>query len=181
VEVEVVDAPLDYNLLLGRNWTYSMIVVMSSVFHTLCFPHEGNIVTIDQYSFAYSIPNASLGPSIPVIENSQQTTEIISVRMYSPLMGTFEFSTPSHHIYYMSSTPISIGRSIPLCTYYFNDLWTLPSSTSSCEGQSHAGISIPLSDVEIVYQVFLKYSVDPDLVPSPTDKEDLMSRPMWAT
>jgi hypothetical protein len=25
VEVEVVDAPLDYNLLLGHNWTYSMI------------------------------------------------------------------------------------------------------------------------------------------------------------
>jgi hypothetical protein len=28
VEVEVVDAPLDYNLLLGRNWTYAMIVVV---------------------------------------------------------------------------------------------------------------------------------------------------------
>jgi hypothetical protein len=25
VEVEVVDAPLDYNLLLGRNWTYAMV------------------------------------------------------------------------------------------------------------------------------------------------------------
>ena len=24
IEVEVVDAPLDYNLLLGRNWMYSM-------------------------------------------------------------------------------------------------------------------------------------------------------------
>jgi hypothetical protein len=35
VEVEVVDAPLDYNLLLGRNWTYAMVVVVSSVF--VCF------------------------------------------------------------------------------------------------------------------------------------------------
>ena len=24
IEVEVVDAPLDYNMLLGRNWMYSM-------------------------------------------------------------------------------------------------------------------------------------------------------------
>ena len=29
IEVEVVDAPLDYNLLLGRNWMYSMQVVAS--------------------------------------------------------------------------------------------------------------------------------------------------------
>jgi hypothetical protein len=71
VEVEVVDVPLDYNLLLGRNWTYVMIVVMSFVFRTLCFPHEGKIVTIDQLSFACSIPNASLGPSIPMIDISQ--------------------------------------------------------------------------------------------------------------
>jgi hypothetical protein len=47
VEVEVVDAPLDYNLLLGRNWTYAMIVVVSFILRALCFPHEGNIVTID--------------------------------------------------------------------------------------------------------------------------------------
>jgi hypothetical protein len=104
VEVEVVDAPLDYNLLLGRNWTYSMIIVVSSVFHTLCFPHEGKIVMIDQLSFVYSSPNASLGPSIPVIDISQPTTENIGVRMYSSLMGTFKFLAPlSHHIYSMSS------------------------------------------------------------------------------
>ena len=32
LEGEVVDAPLDYNLLLGRSWYYAMIVVVSSVF-----------------------------------------------------------------------------------------------------------------------------------------------------
>ena len=48
---EVVDAPLDYNLLLGRNWFYSMIVVVFSVFHMLQFPHEGKIVTIDQLHY----------------------------------------------------------------------------------------------------------------------------------
>jgi hypothetical protein len=47
VEVEVVDAPLDYNLLLGHNWTYAMVVVILSIFRTLCFPHQGEIMTID--------------------------------------------------------------------------------------------------------------------------------------
>jgi hypothetical protein len=122
-----------------------MVVVVSSIFHTLCFPHEGKIMTIDQLSFAYSSPNASIGPSIPVIDNSQPTTENIGVRMYSSLMGTFDFTTPSHHVYAMSSRPISTGRSIPFHTSYFSDPWTLPSSTASCEGQPHTGIISPTS------------------------------------
>jgi hypothetical protein len=47
VEVEVVNASLDYNLLLGRSWTYSMQVVVTTVFKVLLFPHEGQIVSID--------------------------------------------------------------------------------------------------------------------------------------
>jgi hypothetical protein len=47
VEVEEVDVPLYYNLFLGCNWTYAMIVVVSFIFRALCFPQEGNIVTID--------------------------------------------------------------------------------------------------------------------------------------
>ena len=35
IEVEVVDVPLDYNLLLGRNWMYSMQAVASFVFHVV--------------------------------------------------------------------------------------------------------------------------------------------------
>jgi hypothetical protein len=37
VEVEVVDAPLDYNLLLGRSWTYAMQAVVATVFGSCCF------------------------------------------------------------------------------------------------------------------------------------------------
>jgi hypothetical protein len=70
VDFEDVDVPLDYNLLLGCNWTYFMTAVVSYFFHTLCFPHEGKIVTIDQLSFAHAIPYASFGPLVPVINNS---------------------------------------------------------------------------------------------------------------
>jgi hypothetical protein len=149
--MEVVDAPLDYNLLLGHNWTYSMTVVVSSIFRTLCFPHEGKIMTIDQLSFVYVSLNASVGPSIPMIENSQSTTEDIGVGMYSSLMGTFDFVAPIHHIYAMSSRYSSSVRSVPFFTSYFNDPWTLPSLTISCEGQSHIGMTMPLSSMEIQY------------------------------
>jgi hypothetical protein len=61
VDVEVVDVSLDYNLLLRCNWTYAMTAIISSIFRTLCFPHDSNIMMIDQLYFAYAIPNASVG------------------------------------------------------------------------------------------------------------------------
>jgi hypothetical protein len=112
-----------------------------------------------------------------MINNSQPTTENIGVKMYSSLLGTFDFMTPSHHIYTMSSRPVSTGRSIPFCTSYFSDPWTLPSPTSSCEGQFHAGMAMPLSTTETVYQVVLDSSADLDPVTSPRDEEDHVLRP----
>jgi hypothetical protein len=47
--------------------------------------------------------------------------------------------------------------------------------------QLHDGMAMPLSTVEIVYQVVLDSSVDPDPVTSQTDEEDLVLRPVWAT
>jgi hypothetical protein len=96
-------------------------------------------------------------------------------------MGTFDFMALIHHVYAMSSRPVSSERFVPFCTSYFNDPWTLPSSTSSCEGQSHAGMAMPLSAVEIVYQVVLDSSVDLDPITSPTDEEDPVLKPVWAT
>jgi hypothetical protein len=181
VDVKVVDAPLDYNLLLGRNWTYAMTAVVSSIFHTLCFPHEGKIVMIDQLSFAHASPNASVGPSIPVIKNSQPTTNDIGVRMYSSLIGTFDFMAPIHHIYTMSSRSSSSMRFLPFRTSYFNDHWTLPSLTLSCEGQSHIGMAMPLSAAEIAYQVVLHSTADLDPVSSQTDEQDHVLNLVWAT
>ena len=47
IEVKVVDAPLDYNLLLGQNWMYSMQAVASSLFRVVCFPFNRKIVIVD--------------------------------------------------------------------------------------------------------------------------------------
>ena len=47
LDIEVIDAPLDQNILLGHSYTYAMSIITSMVFRNMCFPHEGNIITID--------------------------------------------------------------------------------------------------------------------------------------
>ena len=55
----IVLGPLDYNLLLGRDYVYSMEAIVSTLFRKMCFLLEGKIVTIDQLSFLGS----SIAPS----------------------------------------------------------------------------------------------------------------------
>jgi hypothetical protein len=47
IDIEVVNTPLDYNLLLGRSWFYAITDVTSSLFHILQFSHQGKIVIVD--------------------------------------------------------------------------------------------------------------------------------------
>jgi hypothetical protein len=101
--------------------------------------------------------------------------------MYSSLMVTFEFMAPIHHIYGMSSRPVSSERYVTFHTYYFNNPWTLPSSAASFEGQPHTRMSMPLSATEIAYQVVLDSSVDLDPDTSLMDEEDLVLEPVWTT
>ena len=87
VEVEVVDAPFDYNPLLGRSWTHAMKMVVSNIFIVLFFPHEGWIITIDPLFF--SPPDPSLGEStVLMIENLQPCTVKLGARLFPYLMGT---------------------------------------------------------------------------------------------
>jgi hypothetical protein len=47
----VVQDPLDFNLLLGRDYVYAMKFIVSTFSHVISFPHDGIMVTIDQLSF----------------------------------------------------------------------------------------------------------------------------------
>ena len=51
VDIEVIDAPLNYNITLGHSYTYAMSAITSAMFHKMCFPHEGKIITIDQLTY----------------------------------------------------------------------------------------------------------------------------------
>ena len=49
--IESIDAPLDYNILLGRSYKYAISAIASMVFCKMFFPHEGKIVLINQLTY----------------------------------------------------------------------------------------------------------------------------------
>jgi hypothetical protein len=51
IDVMVVRDPLDFALVLGRDYVYAMKAIVSTLFHVISFPHNGRIMTIDQLSF----------------------------------------------------------------------------------------------------------------------------------
>lgn len=103
IEVEIVDVNLNYNIFLVRNWIYEMDVIVSSLFHILCFPHEGRIVIVDQMAYSLKESSASFDSTIPLVNNSKPPVESSRVRMYSLLMGTFDLPSPTARINAISS------------------------------------------------------------------------------
>jgi hypothetical protein len=102
VEGEVVDASLDYNILLGISWTYAMQAVVATVFRVLWFPYEDQIVTIDQLSF--SRPDPSLGAStVPMIDNPQPGVVNVGVCLCPSLMGTFDYPPLQGNVKFISN------------------------------------------------------------------------------
>jgi hypothetical protein len=93
VEVEVFDAPLDYNLLLGCSWIDSMHTVVSTLFHVVHFPHQGKVVTIDQLAFFNFDTHTR---NVPFISKTPPGYENIGVGLIkdSSLMGTFLIPPP---------------------------------------------------------------------------------------
>jgi hypothetical protein len=88
IDIEVIDAPLDYNILFGRSYMYAMKAVASSVFQTIMFPHNGKIVTIDQVSHYEPNPSANLDNILPLIHTNKDAYPLIE-------MGPGIFKDPS--------------------------------------------------------------------------------------
>ena len=67
INIKVVNAQLDYNLLLSRMYMYAMRSVASTVFCLMMFPHEGKIMMVDQLT--YHDPQGLMAPTniIPTI------------------------------------------------------------------------------------------------------------------
>ncbi len=120
IEVEIIDANLDYNLLLGRNWIYEMDAIVSTLFWVLCFPHEGKIIKVDQLDYSLADPRATSDSIILLVDNSHQPIENLGIGMYSSLMGTFDLLAPIARINAISSSKES-SREDLLRTRYFSD------------------------------------------------------------
>jgi hypothetical protein len=181
IEVEVVDASLNYNLLLGRSWTYAMQAVVMTVFQVLLFPHKGQIMSIDQLSFSHPDPSSGVS-TVLMIDNPQPDIINVGVGLCPPLMGTFDYPPPTDNVKYISAVPdqprAEIFQISSFRMNYFNDPWTLPSPSSMMEGTGHHGMAMPLSMTEVVYSIVQQASMDPDLTPA--QELDLVLEPIWA-
>ena len=67
IDVMVFQGPLDFNMLLGHDYVYTMKDVVSTLFRFMHFPHDGNIVTIAQLSFV--TPDHRITPSNQIALN----------------------------------------------------------------------------------------------------------------
>jgi hypothetical protein len=146
VEVEVVDVPLYYNLLLGCSWFYTISIVSSSVFHMLQFPHERKIVTIDQLKYCIPHTTSSIKNNVPLVGDSKVTYNSVGVSLIkdSTLMGTFPL--PSPNLTDLISLIDMISFMVPQCLRYLNP-WFVP-SLSELELFSD---TIPLCPTEASY------------------------------
>ena len=50
IDVMVVQGPLDFNLLLGRDYVYAMKFLVPTLFRAMYFPDDGHNVTVDHLS-----------------------------------------------------------------------------------------------------------------------------------
>ena len=95
IDIEVVNTQLDYNLLLGRSYMYAMQAVTSTVFCLMMFPHEWNIVTVDQLTYhdlqGLTTPFNFI-PTITTIEPHGTTTHANVI----PAINTMVDNTPAY-------------------------------------------------------------------------------------
>jgi hypothetical protein len=154
VEVEVFDAPLDYNLLLGRSWIDSMCAVVSTLFHVLRFPHQGKVVTVDQLAFFNSDSHTS---NVPFISKTPPGYENVGVGLLkdSTLMGTFPIPPPDIPPPFVAS--INMISTIVRETPESYDPWVVPSSGDYLLYND----KIPLSPVESAYQAIQSTTPSP--------------------
>jgi hypothetical protein len=98
IDLEVIDAQLDYNILFGHSYMYAMKPVASSVFRTIMFPHNGKIVTIDQVSHYEPNPSANLNNILPLIHTNKDAYPLIEmgpgIFKYPSLLGTYHGAPP---------------------------------------------------------------------------------------
>ena len=94
IHIKLVDAPLDYNLLLGRNWFYAMKVVASTVFRIAQFPFQGKIIIVDQLDFITPSAITNDANSILLLNTLQYKDIGLGLIKDSSLMGVFPSSNP---------------------------------------------------------------------------------------
>ena len=67
VDFMVIEVPLDFNMLLGRDYVYAVQAVVSTFFRVMYFTHGEEIVTIDQLDFLDPSPDSTRDQVFPLL------------------------------------------------------------------------------------------------------------------
>jgi hypothetical protein len=80
---------------------YAMKAVVSSIFQTMMFPHNGKIVTIDQVSYYEPNPSANIDNILPLIHTSHDAYPLVEmgpgIFKDPSLLGTYHGAPPLLH------------------------------------------------------------------------------------
>jgi hypothetical protein len=97
---------------LGSSYMYAMKFVASSIFHTMMFPHNGKIVTIDQVSHYEPNPSSNIDNILPFVHTNPKAYPLIK-------MGPNIFKDPSFLGTYHGAPPL-IHPSTQVCAISSN-------------------------------------------------------------
>lgn len=129
IDVMVVQGPLDFNLLLGRDYVCVMGALVCSLFRVTCFPHEGSILIIDHLTF--------IGPeSTPTQPSSLNGSYVqaISPQPQVNYVATYSMSTSTdnivgdvvHHVLGALEPIIAVTTTLQSFSLY--SFWSLPTN-----------------------------------------------------
>jgi hypothetical protein len=79
IDIEFINAPLDYNILFGCSYMYAMKSVAFSVFRTMIFPHNRKIITIDQLTHYEPNHFTNIDNILPLIRASSDAFLVINI------------------------------------------------------------------------------------------------------
>jgi hypothetical protein len=121
IDIEVIDAPLDYKILFERSYMYAMKVVASSMFFTMVFPHNRNIITIDQVLHYEPNPSSNIDNILPFVNTNPDAYPLIEmgpgIFKDPSFLGTYHGAPllihPSTQVCVISSNGIYIGDTLP--------------------------------------------------------------------
>ena len=118
--MEVVNAPLDHNILLSRSWFYPMKVVASIVYQLVYFPYEGKIVSIDQLEYCMLNLRFKSTTNVPFFRESSKVPELIGEGLFKDPYVMVIFPPPIPNVVIVAINMISS------ISTHFGDPWVIP-------------------------------------------------------
>jgi hypothetical protein len=144
IDVMVVHNPLDFDLLLGRDYVYSMKAIMSTLFYVIYFPHNGRVVTIDKLSFIG--PDLVINPTTSLNGSYMQTVSPppqVNYVALSPMPSSANVDEPLTISSISYDLDLVVDMVISLVGLLELDLLTPITTLDMCSFQS---VSPPLSE-----------------------------------